>query len=375
MPIRLQVLHISEVLKGGVGTYLRELLALQRETYGPGMVGALVPSSQVSELQAAPDMQLATFSYARSRLASVVRLAVETRKLVRRWDPRIIHIHSTYAGALIRPLLAVTRHRATVIYCPHGWAFQRESSSLVIGGIKALEALWSRWCDAIICVSNHEREVALRIGIPAERLKLVRNGLPAQGPSPCVEVVDWPRDALRVLFVGRFDQQKGIDILFGALRELGDRVFAVVAGDSLRSTRGVFPDNARYAGWLSPERLESHYRSADVVVMPSRWEGFGLVAVEAMRAGLPVIASDVGGLPEIVEHGRTGMLITPDEKSLVEVLRSVERPRLRSMGDAGRSRFLQHFTIDSSYRELCAVYDQYQSDLEEAEFSREASLS
>jgi glycosyltransferase involved in cell wall biosynthesis len=110
-------------------------------------------------------------------------------------------------------------------------------------------------------------------------------------------------------------------------------------------------------GWLPPAEIEAFYRSADVVVVPSRWEGFGLIAVEAMRAELPVIASRVGGLPEIVVDGETGVLIPPADKgALVRALRDLSDEKLAAMGRAGRQRFLRYFTLDRVHRQIAELY-------------------
>jgi len=127
-----------------------------------------------------------------------------------------------------------------------------------------------------------------------------------------------------------------------------------VLGDAPLSS---MPPNAQATGWLSPAEIEAFYRSADVVAIPSRWEGFGLIAVEAMRAELPVIASRVGGLPEIVDDGVTGVLIPPDDKAaLVSALRDIPDERLAAMGRAGRQRFLRHFTLDRVHRQIAELY-------------------
>jgi glycosyltransferase involved in cell wall biosynthesis len=81
-----------------------------------------------------------------------------------------------------------------------------------------------------------------------------------------------------------------------------------------------------------------------------------LTAVEAMRAGLPVIASRVGGLVEVVEHGVTGLLVEPGSRALVDAIRSVGTESLRSMGEAGRQRFAEHFTLDRMHAQLTALY-------------------
>ncbi len=86
-------------------------------------------------------------------------------------------------------------------------------------------------------------------------------------------------------------------------------------------------------------------------------EGFGLIAAEAMRAGLPVIATRVGGLPEVVEHEVTGLLVEPDSSAaLVEAIRLLRDGRRSTFGKAGRERFLAHFTLDRVHAEVTALY-------------------
>src|SRR5690606_9841845 len=103
---------------------------------------------------------------------------------------------------------------------------------------------------------------------------------------------------LRLLFVGRFDRQKGVDIFCEVLKRLGSRAYGVMVGGAVLhdSINLEYPYNVRTVGWRPKNELASFYRSADILVVPSRWEGFGLVAAEAMSLGCPVIASNVGGL-------------------------------------------------------------------------------
>lgn len=362
----MRVLHVSEVIKGGICSYLREIIALQRMTFGPECVAAVVPSTQSDDLPTPPGVALITFDDIDNRVVNALRLARKAWEIIASFDPDVLHIHSTFAGAVLRPLLAWRGCRARIIYCPHGWAFDRDLGPIVARCVRLLEWQWSRWCDAIVCVSDHERLAALRIGISATKLVLIRNGIPRHAPKAPPTTVEWPDARLRLLFVGRFDRQKGVDILLGALRELDGEAFAIIAGDSLRDRVGPLPQNAKNVRWLTPPQLEAHYRSADAVVMPSRWEGFGLVAVEAMRAGVPVIASNVGGLAEIVVDGKTGMLIEPgDSASLTRAVRSLRVLPLREMGAAGHQRFLESFTIDKAHRALCELYRNLDESSEE----------
>lgn len=355
----MKILHAAENIKGGVGTYLRELLVAQRETFGEDVVVALVPESQ-REMVGTPDgVEIVTFNDRGTRLVNACRLAWRMRQVVVRTRPRVAHLHSTFAGAALRPLLRVIASSATVIYCSHGWAFDRDTSPASRLGAVLIERVLARWCDAVICISDYERRAARRIGIPASKLHLVSNGIPRDAPR-VADKVKWPDERRRVLFVGRFDRQKGTDVLLAALAELQDSTFCYLVGDAVLgdTTLTSLPANAQATGWLSPAEIEAFYRSADVVVVPSRWEGFGLIAVEAMRAELPVIASRVGGLPEIVVDGETGVLLPPaDKDALVRTLRDLSDEELAAMGRAGRQRFLRHFTMDRVHRQISHLYE------------------
>lgn len=251
--------------------------------------------------------------------------------------------------------------RPAVVYCAHGWAFERDTSKGSRFIARTLERVLARWCDAIVCISRHEMLAAERIGIAREKLLLISNGIPRENPrvAPVPPAVHWPEGKRRVLFVGRFDRQKGTDLLLAALSQLQDTTFCYLVGERVLgdSDTQSMPPNARVTGWLSPAEIEVFYQSADVVVVPSRWEGFGLIAVEAMRAGLPVVASRVGGLTEIVEDGVTGVLLPPEDvDALVRALSEIPPDRLATMGRAGRQRFLRLFTLERVHQQISDLY-------------------
>jgi glycosyltransferase involved in cell wall biosynthesis len=358
MPDRsLHVLHVAEVIKGGICTYLRELIRTQCELYGPQRITVVVPARQAHELQAPVGVVIVAFADGGGRARNALRAAQAACRQIGRRRPDIVHVHSTFAGALMRPLLAIRWPRLPVVYCPHGWAFFRDQSRLARALTQTLERVWARWCDAIVCVSRHERRSALRVGVSVDKLHVIPNGLARRRPVADGHCVQWPAGVRRLLFVGRFDRQKGIDVLLAALRQLGPQVFAYIIGDSLHTELSELPANASYAGWKSGAALEAYYASAEIVVMPSRWEGLPLVGLEAMRAGRAIIASEVGGIPELVDPGVTGLLIPPDDiAALVAAVRSLDDTRLEAMGQAASERFEDRWTSEASHRALAALY-------------------
>ncbi|MPV57007.1 hypothetical protein CFB46_08190 [Burkholderia sp. HI2761] len=184
-------------------------------------------------------------------------------------------------------------------------------------------------------------------------------------------------DDVTLLFVGRLEPRKGIDVLLEALPE----VFAatpnlkvrVIGDDTLpgptgRSFKDVFIDSEAGRKWgdrLSFEGrvpdgvVRAAYAECDVFVAPSRFESFGLVFLEAMREGKPVIGCAAGGMPEVVSHDVTGLLVAPgDAKSLARAIRRlVESPELRErMGAAGKQLFAERFTAKRMASESSALY-------------------
>jgi glycosyltransferase involved in cell wall biosynthesis len=357
------ILHVAETAKGGVGAYLEELVARQAERHGADRVRVVLPAEHAALFGRLPPQTVHGFRIGSAgRLRAMMRMALVAGSLVRQWRPDIVHLHSSCAGLVLRPLLALLPHRPRVVYCPHGWAFDREAARWLNRAAAAVERVWARFCDAVVCISHHERASALRAGLPADRLAVVVNGiddiaLPADIDSAHAL---WPTGALRVLFVGRLDRQKGVDILYKALEHLRERAFAVVVGEAVVAdpSRSVPPPpNVRAMGWLARQQIAELCRAADVLVVPSRWEGFGLVALEAMRCGCAVVASRTGGLPEVIDDGVSGLLFEPgDAGQLAALLEQCDPASWKAMGGAGRRRFEALFRVERVSDELDALY-------------------
>jgi len=354
-----KVLHCAETITGGIASYLRELIPLQLAAFGEGNVIVVIPASQVSELPLPAGVILHQYDDSGQRVVRSLRLGIDVWKLVRALKPTVVHVHSTFAGATVRPILALTGRKVAVVYCAHGWAWDRMSSSIGQNVTRFLERFLSRMCARVICISDFEYRTALDAGLPAEKLCVVKNAVSLHTPIAEGVPPEWQPGKRRVLFVGRVDRQKGLDVLLDALALLGDRAHLIVAGAAVLgdSENGKAAHNVTYLGWQNPPQLTTLFESADVLVVPSRWEGFGLVAAEAMRAGLPVIASRVGGLPEVVEHGVTGLVVTPESAvALCEAVRQMDDATLAAMRNAGRKRVTRLFSMDRLHRELSVVY-------------------
>ncbi|MHA4870319.1 glycosyltransferase family 4 protein [Duganella sp. PWIR1] len=349
------VLHVAEVLKGGIASYLDELIADQARRYGEQNLCVLVPASEAAHLSALGGVEVVTFANG-GRLHNIRAMQRALRQLLRRRAFDLVHAHSTFAGAALRTMWW-PGGRPPLVYCAHGWAFDRRAAGWKLALVAWAERLLALRCESIVCISEHDRRSALARGLPAAKLLTIRNGIGEQGPV--AGEVAWPASRLRILFAGRFDYQKGVDVFFGAMRELGPEYAAIAIGDAalgdFELTRQA--DNVRQTGWLSRQAVQAHLQSCDVFVIPSRWEGFGLAALEALRAGKAVIASRVGGLQELVEDGGNGYLIAPDSvPELVAALRRCTADGAAAMGAAGRVRFETLFSAARMNQEVAALY-------------------
>jgi glycosyltransferase involved in cell wall biosynthesis len=193
-------------------------------------------------------------------------------------------------------------------------------------------------------------------GYPADAFTVVHYGIDA-GPEPPP-----PTAPTRLLAVGRLIDIKGFDVLLRAFaaarREVPELTLELVgAGPLEQSLRAAAPDGVTFLGRVSP--VEPWYERNAVVVVPSRGEGFGLVALEAAERGRAAIVSDVGGLPEIVDHGRTGLVVpTGDERALAESIVALARDpeRVHAMGRAARARALGEFSAEATAAGVATIY-------------------
>lgn len=354
----MKILHVAETLRGGIASYLDEILPAQIARYGPGAIGVLAAEDQVHELKPLHGLCVFTYAAGAGRLRRTIALARTLRRLVAHTDCDLVHAHSTFAGVAARVVLGPLRRRPRLVYCAHGWAFDRAAPWLHLQAARALELVLSPFTDRIVCISAHDMRSARAAGLPGTRLTLLPNGIAADSQAAPHDPV-WAPDAIRVLFVGRFDRQKGADIFAATMAALGSGWHGCAIGAPVVDGAAPdFPANVTCAGWLRRDEVQRYLASCDVLVVPSRWEGFGLIAIEAMRAGKAVVAARVGGLADIVVDGVTGRLVPPHEASgFVAALRALDRDEFCAMGAAGRTRFLREYTADSLNRGLFALYD------------------
>jgi glycosyltransferase involved in cell wall biosynthesis len=227
--------------------------------------------------------------------------------------------------------------------------------------VQVLEGLTMRRFAEVIAISGSLAEFTQRnSGVPATT---VHYGLLPGDPPP-----ERGGPVKRLLAVGRLEPQKGYEVLIEAVaqaRAAGADVELQIAGEGsqrpLLERRITEEDLGAHVILLGQRRdVGDLMLAADAFVHSARWEGFGLVLLEAMRAGLPIVSTAVGAIPEVVADGETGLLVAPDDPAALgaAIIRLVREDGLASaLGRAGAARLRSHFDPARMARETVAVYE------------------
>jgi glycogen synthase len=262
-------------------------------------------------------------------------------QLKRTFQPDVVHL-SSLGPSLFYHLVTRNVWRAPTLLTLHGWTGGRRPSSGTLLRRVIAEADW------VVGVSHAVlRETSELAPVEGARSSVIHHGayFPPARREPLS--VDPPI----LLCLGRLVREKGFDVAIKAMSQLRRLIPAarlVVAGDGPEAAalQGHVQelglgDSVVFAGAVAPADVPALLTRASIVVIPSRTEAFGLVALEAAAMGRPVVATRVGGLPEVIESGKTGVLVEPDQPAALAqaVIDLLSDPsRLRAMGDAARSR-------------------------------------
>lgn len=287
--------------------------------------------------------------------------------LIRKEKPDLLHTHTTKAGILGRVAGWITRTKT--IHTPHGHLFYGYFGKGKEGLYVLLERVAARFCDRIITISEDERRAYLQKGIGnAKKMITVYNGIdtrqfPGDGTKVRAEL-GIAQGVPLVGFVGRLEEVKGPDRFVEAAKEVkanSPQAHFVMVGDGpmkdelMRMTQEI--PGFRLVGYR--EDIPDCIAAFDLLMIPSLNDGFNLAAVEAMASGKPVVATAVGGLPEVV--GKGGILVKPDDiKGLVqETIRLINAPDLRKkIGEKGGSRSETLFNWDVCLQKTLDIYHQ-----------------
>ena len=360
---KITVLHlITELNVGGAEKSLAHLLAhLDRDRFSPSVAclyGGDGPIAGEIRAMNIPVIDLGVT--AKWRWDGFWRLY----DLLRRECPTILHtwmFHANIPGRVLGRLAGVP----IVINSEHTMAMER-------GWRYWLNRITHPSTDQVICVSPQVADFFVdHVGIPRQKIIFIPNGVDLQNLKDLPDKLQararlaLPPDQVLVGTVARLDPVKRLDVLLQALTSLSD-VSAVVVGDGPERVRlGEVSDRLKLTERVffvgHQEDVWPWLAALDVFVLCSDWEGMSNALLEGMAAGLPVVATAVGGTTDVVVDGVTGLLVPPrDPPALAEaVVRLLRDPDLRHrMGEAGRHRVEEHFSLERMVGRTQALYQQ-----------------
>ncbi len=305
-----------------------------------------------------------------------IRAYNKLRQLLRNRRFDIIHDNQTlgYGILLMKafeiPIVATVHHplpidrKTDIAHIDRAW----ERFGRIMFYPFVMQHLVTRRMDRVIAVSESAAEETRNaFKVPRSKIRVVHNGI----DTDMFRRLDGERRerGRLVIVANTVDRKKGVIYLLRALQLLREEIDVKLT----IVDRGA-PDNeytpalvgrfgldgsVDFTGKVSLEELVRYYATAEVAVVPSLYEGFGLPAAEAMACGLPVVATTAGALPEVVEDGRSGILVPPrDHYALAGAIKCLlkDEPLRRAMGEEGRRRVERNFTWEEAARKTLAVY-------------------
>jgi glycosyltransferase involved in cell wall biosynthesis len=359
--IPISVLHIVRAAPGGVPGFV---LALASDQIHRGwQVFVACPPGALAEDVAAAGAIHHPWAARRDPGPGVVAETIRIRRVIGASKPDLIHLHSSKAGLAGR--LALRRRRPTV-FQPHAWSFEA-----LLGPARAAAIAWerlaARWADVVVCVSQAELDRGKGVGIRAD-WRVIPNGVDLQrlreasrDERAAARLRLNLHDSRLVVCVGRLSRQKGQDVLLEAWPSVLERVPAaalVLVGDGpeedrLRACAG---SGVRFTGHR--DDVASWLAAADVVAVPSRWEGMSIAMLEAMARGRSIVATDVPGAREAL-GSHAGAIVPVDEpRALADALvaRLLNPNEAAIEGRAARLRAEQHYSFVTTAAAMANLY-------------------
>jgi glycosyltransferase involved in cell wall biosynthesis len=357
-----KVLHATKVRGiGGAEQHLLALLPALRERGIDARFLSLDAGDDAERFHVALDDRDIPWRRVRCGLDASPRLAFDIARAVRAEAPDLLHTHMVHAD--VYGSIAAHALRVPFVSTRHN------DDRYLLGPFRHVDRAFMHGVRQVIAISDAVRAFHVRAGLPAEKLVTIHYGLdhvPAQPSEVTPEDIGIAPDAPLVLAIGRLIEQKDHATLLHAFadvqRQRVDARLAILGWGRLEDetkqlvqTLGL-EESVRVLGRVEPRDWLTR---ADVFAHTSRWEGFGIVLLEAMLAGLPIVATRVSAVPEIVVDGKTGLLADPGDapaiaSHLLALLDNTERST--ALGLAGRERARREFSVDRMTDRTVVVY-------------------
>ena len=315
-----------------------------------------------------------------------LKALVSTFVILQRCKPQIVHTHTSKTGIIGRLAAWLTR-TPIIIHTPHGHVFYGHFSKPLSWLFLQLERLLGRITHHQIALTPEEGKDYLNLSVAKpDNISVIHSGVEMNrfkqsvtGNNPKRNELGIPLDSLVVGFVGWLTAIKGVSFLVramsGVIQKHQNCLLVLVGKGDEKGEEEIklkeqvenlgLADNARFLGWR--QDVDEITRCFDVFVLPSLNEGMGRVLVEAMAAGLPIVATRVGGIPDLVIDGKNGMLVPPKdtvalERAISELLS--DKARRKQMGETGK-RMCRPYSVEAMVEKINDLYSRL---LEERSF-------
>jgi glycosyltransferase involved in cell wall biosynthesis len=360
-----RVLHLHKLtgVSGSEGHLLALLPALRARGVDARFLGLDVPGSDAPRFYAALDELGVPHRSVRCGPDVSPRLARDVIRAVRAERPDLVHTHLVHAD--VYGAIAAKALRVPVVSTRHN------DDRYLLGLFRYVDRAFASPARRLIAISDAVRRFLERAGHDPAKLLTIRYGLdqlPSARSDPTPDAAGIPPDAPLALAVGRLIAQKDHATLLRAFARVRPAVpearLAILGGGPLEAgTRALARELGLEDAVTLPGRtdIRDWLERADVFVHTSRWEGFGIVLLEAMLAELPVVATRVSAGPEVVVDGETGLLVEPaDVEGLGGALQALltNHARATALGEAGRRRAREEFSVGRMAERTHAVYEE-----------------
>lgn len=360
---KIRILHIAATSTGGVGLNILLLSRyLNKDQFDISVAMALGATLDEELIKEGIKIYPIRMSRKPNRIINLLGLYQLWRLMgAEKFD--IVHTHTSVGGFLGR-IAAKARRVPVVLWSIHGWAFNYPMGTVSKKFLQMIERFLDFFTDHYVAVSRNMMEVGIQGSITTpEKVSVIYHGIEVD------KYAGWDSDnnlkkdlgieegVSVVGNIGRFEPQKAVDDFLKAARIVKNKTpnvnFLVVGDGPLRNDMGKLSmqlgikDVVLFTGWK--KNLKEYIGIMDIICMPSLWEALPFLLLEAMAMKKPIVATSVGGIPEVVDNGKTGILIPPSrpEDMARAIINLIGNKRIaEEMGEAGKQRVRQLFSIE-----------------------------
>lgn len=330
---------ITKSVWAGAGKYVYDLATGLPQTMFRSIVAAGGQGELAQKIKEAgiPYFEIKSFQRNINILKEFIAF-FEILSLLYRTKPNIVHVSSAKAGGIAGAAIFIYKIRkpARAIFTIHGWTFNEPRPKWQIFLIKFFSKLTCLFYDKIICVSEYDYQIGLKNKIaPAKKLIAIHNGIKPEEYN----FSERTEKEFTVGTIGEAVKNKGHEYLREAEKNFPGIKFNIISN---------MPDAARYL------------KNFDIFVLPSLKEGLPYVLLEAGLAEIPIIATNVGGVPEIIQNEKTGLLINPanPEEITDAIKKLIENQNLRTtLSQNAHQKILQEFSFEKMLQRTLATYE------------------